>query len=39
MQEPDNITVVAEVHSEIAGFVHVVLDKDEQWGRWWTICT
>jgi GNAT superfamily N-acetyltransferase len=31
-QERDNITVVAEVHAEIAGFVHVVLDKDERWG-------
>ncbi|MEU8789284.1 GNAT family N-acetyltransferase [Streptomyces sp. NPDC048643] len=28
----DNVTVVAEYDSELAGFVHVVFDADERWG-------
>ncbi|GIG92088.1 N-acetyltransferase [Plantactinospora endophytica] len=29
---PDGVTLVAEIDSELAGFVHVVLDQDARWG-------
>jgi ribosomal protein S18 acetylase RimI-like enzyme len=32
VQGPDRITILAEANAEIAGFVHLVLDDDEQCG-------